>query len=910
MKVIIEHVQLQFISEIENNVISLLVEQNVMCFALKSGYVFLIDLATPSKVAKYQFPLLAAPQEKILKVWMDPSATTLFLKTNFAKYYALKRTALESEGDGNVLHLKRLSKKGCDIIATTWIDSCRIICGTHEGGVYLVDLNNDNSVTRLYRSKEPVDGVIFTKTQGALLSSGDTIRHWRSVQNASKTFTESAPSETEQFEQVDKANGRKLTFHDNTFAWIGGPGIVLGHVNNSKEYQEVLSNANVLLGTELPSPSHRIKDIVLSKFHLLVLRGNELLVINKLNNKVVAQKSLWTQSSEKILEFSVDYSQNPPTIWCFSTSNIYEIILQDESEGIWDILCRLNRFDDALGVKDISSTEKNLIYLREAEYLFSGGDFIKAAQCFGNSNTIGSATVALKFIKSSAETAALQAYLQTKLQHVKMTDDNGAQVNLLTNWIVWNYVQMLNEVDEDIATEQNNKNLELLNAKKSKLNSQLAAFFERNGPILDKETVYQILSHQNRKSEALTFAKLIEDYKYVLTYWIRSKNWYESLKILLRTQDLDCLYRYATTLLINSPDATVNTWIQIQTIRPSELINPLLTYFAKFQRSNAGIERSRAPTNYALKYLMWCFQEQDKDTLDMILFNTALYMMIASFDAGDKEDEIISFIENNLGHFDHEFILRLSTKFQRNKVTIYLYSQLKLFEDAVSLAIQKGLLEEAKLVASNRDLEINSRLRRKLWLKIAACMMHEHSDVKMTIKNILQDSNDTLTIRDLLPLFDELTTIANVKDELIRDLEKHSTAMGRVSQEIQDSIKIKKEIAEDIESLKARYQTLEPGSSCAACGELLQTRKYYVFPCGHAFHTDCLMREILNSTDYSLRNKIESLQRSSAKIKSATAMRDLDSVLSTKCCFCSDIKINSIDEPLELKQAEKEAWAL
>ncbi|SCV05350.1 LANO_0H05556g1_1 [Lachancea nothofagi CBS 11611] len=905
MKAVVEHVQLQFIPEIDQNVASLRVEQNIMCFALKSGYIFAIDLATPSKVIKYRFPLLTVPQEKILKLWMDPSASSIFLKTNFAKYYVLSRDSMESEAAGNVVSLKRLSKKNCDIISVNWLSETEMLCGSNEGNVYWIDLKSETSITKVYKSSDAVDGVVFSKGKGALLTSGDTIRFWNTAQDPVKTFKGSA-TEIEQFEHTEKALGKRLTFYNSTFAWIAGLGVVFGTLTNSND---ALSTVGVLLSAELPAAVHRIKDIVLSKFHILILRGNEILIVNKLNNEVVAQKSIWVQGSEKMLELTVDYSQDPPTFWCYSSSNIYEIIVKDESAGIWSILTKLGRFDDALKLETLSPLEKGQIYLQKANFLFSQSHFMEAAKCYGKSNCVTTAEVTLKFLNDSTKMSALQTYLATRLDSVKASKNSEVQLILLTNWIVWNYMQMLNAIDESISSEQDVKNLEPLHAQKSHLNTELSNFFEKNINILDRDTIYQIMSHQNRKSEVLTFARLIEDYKYVLSYWIRSKNWYESLKVLITTQDLECIYKYATVLLINSPDSTVNTWMQIPTIDPSELINPLLTYFAKFQKTSTDTGRSRSSVNYALKYLMWCIHEQDSTKpLDTIVFSAGIYMMIAAFDAEDKENEIIAFIETNAGRFDNEFVLRLSTKYKRNKVSTYLYSQMKLFEEAVTLAIEKDLLDDAKLVASSQELDGNLRLKRKLWLKIAKRMICEQHDVKQTIKAILQDSNETLSIKDLLPLFEELTTIANVKEELIRSLKKHNTVMTQVSQEIQDSIKIKKEIAEDIELLKTRFQILEPGVSCNVCEEVLQTRKFYVFPCGHSFHTDCLMREILKSTDYALRNKIEAFQRAASRSKAAVDKGELDQLLSAKCCFCSDIKINSIDEPLDYEETERQAW--
>ena len=132
--------------------------------------------------------------------------------------------------------------------------------------------------------------------------------------------------------------------------------------------------------------------------------------------------------------------------------------------------------------------------------------------------------------------------------------------------------------------------------------------------------------------------------------------------------------------------------------------------------------------------------------------------MIAGFEEEEKEHEIIKFMELYNNIFDIDFILRLSLKFKKFGCAIYLYSQLKLYEDAVSLALEKGMLESAKLVASTPELAEDYNLGRKLWLRIARFLISQGNDIKQTIKTIIQDSGEVLTIKDLLPLFNEFTT--------------------------------------------------------------------------------------------------------------------------------------------------------
>ena len=58
-----------------------------------------------------------------------------------------------------------------------------------------------------------------------------------------------------------------------------------------------------------------------------------------------------------------------------------------------------------------------------------------------------------------------------------------------------------------------------------------------------------------------------------------------------------------------------------------------------------------------------------------------------------------------------------------------------------------------------------------------------------------------------------------------------------------------------------RYAFVKSGDKCCACGFPLMTRGFYVFPCGHKFHNDCLVGEVVPHLSGSKRDRVEELQR-------------------------------------------------
>ncbi|KAI1041944.1 hypothetical protein LB505_009658 [Fusarium chuoi] len=83
----------------------------------------------------------------------------------------------------------------------------------------------------------------------------------------------------------------------------------------------------------------------------------------------------------------------------------------------------------------------------------------------------------------------------------------------------------------------------------------------------------------------------------------------------------------------------------------------------------------------------------------------------------------------------------------------------------------------------------------------------------------------------------------------------------------------------DIAALDHRYAIVEPGEKCYTCGLPLLSRQFFVFPCQHSFHSDCLGRKVLEQAG-------------------------VGNIL------CSDLAIKRIDEPFITHNDNVNEWAL
>jgi uncharacterized protein YxjI len=103
------------------------------------------------------------------------------------------------------------------------------------------------------------------------------------------------------------------------------------------------------------------------------------------------------------------------------------------------------------------------------------------------------------------------------------------------------------------------------------------------------------------------------------------------------------------------------------------------------------------------------------------------------------------------------------------------------------------------------------------------------------------ENADLLKIEDILPFFPDFVVIDDFKEEIAHALEGYSAKIDSLKAEMDDATKTAEVIKQDIMALKNRFITIDANELCSRCRTLLLTRQFYVFPCHHTFHADCLI---------------------------------------------------------------------
>lgn len=204
------------------------------------------------------------------------------------------------------------------------------------------------------------------------------------------------------------------------------------------------------------------------------------------------------------------------------------------------------------------------------------------------------------------------------------------------------------------------------------------------------------------------------------------------------------------------------------------------------------------------------------------------------------------------------------------------------YAQAVDLALKH---EETELAASVADRnEIDPPLRKKLWQAIAKNVISKTASIKEAIEFLKRCP--LLRIEDLIPFFPDFVVIDDFKEEICAALEEYSRHIDALKQEMDDSAATAAHIKVEVAALDRRYAIVEPGERCYICRLPLLARQFFVFPCQHAFHNDCLAKKVMSLVGTTKTRRIRDLQAEIGDglvmgVRKEKAVKELDSLIAS-----------------------------
>ncbi|GAB7362153.1 hypothetical protein MBLNU230_g2179t1 [Neophaeotheca triangularis] len=948
----VQKVQLRF--DISADFVAAQVANNVLILALSTGRILRFDLDNAEDIDDIDLPKRPAEIGVIRKLFLDPSASHLIISTTLGENFYLHTQSRQPKA------LSRL--KGVQIESIAWSPSQptastrEILIGAADGNVHETYVEPS---TEFYRREEkyvknvynPQDGAVVgiyaditqarPETRRVVVATQHKLLHFtgrtgrQGYEGSGSVYSKLFESETPTVHEIDRTaaapahsclavspdpseDATSATDSQSTqraYAWLNNQGVYNGTLLTTSPDpatlgRKVFHDSKLLPKSKFPplqttggrprTTQPPITSMCLSQFHVLALMEGRITAINRLDDSVVYNQEV-LETGQTSLGLFADHQKN--TYWLFTQREIFEVVATDEARDVWRIMLKQGDYEAAQRYATTAS-QKDAVASTTGEHLMTQGKYAEAAALLGKSSKAFE-DVALSFI-DHGESDALRKYLLVKLANMKKS--YIMQRTMLASWLVELYIAKLNQLDDTISTKAELTEGSTASDTKKELpiiRKEFQDFVSKYKSDLDRKTTYEIISAHGREEELLHYASVVDDHNYVLTYWVQRERWAEAMDVLKKQTDPEVFYRYSTVLMSHVPVPLTEVLMRQSDLSAQKLIPALLNY-NKTVGSSLPINQ-----NQAIRYLLFCINHHHSTAAAV---HNTLISLYASHPSPD-ESSLLTYLETQSNarerNYDADFALRLCITHKRIKSAAHIYSSMQHYSSAVDLALRHN---ETTLAAQIADYPSRDPAqRKKLWLKVAKTVISQTHSIKAAMDFL--KSCDLLRIEDLIPFFPDFVVIDDFKEEICAALEEYSRQIDGLKSEMDDSATTAENIRASIKDLDQRYAIVEPGERCWRCRMPLLMRQFFVFPCQHAFHADCLGEVVMGQVGMGRGKRIRELQGQVGRAavgatKRQGLVRELDGLVGGQCVLCSEVAVRGVDEPFIRAGDDPEEWAV
>ncbi|XP_065844581.1 vacuolar protein sorting-associated protein 18 homolog [Oscarella lobularis] len=691
------------------------------------------------------------------------------------------------------------------------------------------------------------------------------------------------------------------------FAWSAGPGVYHGSLDFANP--AVATACSLLqyssrLGDHASGSAPRVIDnaavgAVLTTFHLLVAYRDRVEGICTLNETAVYSENVNYRHHGLLRGFTVDVSQNE--IFLFSDSFVFRYKVNNESRDVWRIYLDKRDFEKARQFAQGNEAHLDLVLTEEAEELFKAKKYDKSAKLFARTQR-SFEEVALKFINLSTQ-EALMSYLYAKMESLKSQDKT--QLTMISTWLMEIYLNQLGTLKEEGDRQKSKFDMMRDEFRGFLEDSRVMTLLEEN-----KHVAYELLASHGDEEDLVYFARLMKDYEKVISYYVQQEGYAEALDILARQGNPKLYYKFSPVLIQHEPERTVSAWMkQKGALDPCELIPALVQYG---QKGTIDVK-----DHQGIRYLEYCVEHLKTTEEAIHNYLLSLYAQI------QDERPVLSFVKRacetgKKPSFDLKYALRLCAENNHTTACVHLYSAMELYEEAVQLALEIKDVDLARINANKPDEsdepsdEEDGMLKKKLWLMIARHVIEASDKDDVSAARQLLAECELLKIEDVLPFFPNFVTIDDFKDVICLSLQEYNENIETLKTEMQQATESGEQIRKDIQETRKKSRVVAAQKKCEVCSFPLVTREFYVFPCNHVFHVDCLASEVSHHLLPRRRAKLQDLLRQlglgvprapmemepvSMAAHYQSLKSDLDELIASECLYCGEMMITTIDQP-------------
>ena len=214
------------------------------------------------------------------------------------------------------------------------------------------------------------------------------------------------------------------------------------------------------------------------------------------------------------------------------------------------------------------------------------------------------------------------------------------------------------------------------------------------------------------------------------------------------------------------------------------------------------------------------------------------------------------------------------------------------------------MLNEGNL-AKNANKEIKKELKQKMWLVVAKHVVSEEGNIENAML-FLKKNNAIITIEDILPFFNDFVTIDNFKEAICDSLRDYSDNITKLKKEMKQASDSAKVIRDEIVAAKTEHHYVKSTDRCDLSSELLMTKPFYIFSCGHKFIAEYLAAAVENYLEAEDRTKLNKIRGRIQELESERNIKDnqskldqayseLEEIIASECLFCGDLMVKNID---------------
>ena len=698
---------------------------------------------------------------------------------------------------------------------------------------------------------------------------------------------------------------------DRQFGWLSSQGVLHGNLPlTTGMASAILNNARMLPRVKIPrseSASGRkkavqgqIESIALTQWHILCLIEGRVVAAQRLDEKIVYDQAV-LDPGESALGLVSDHKNG--TFWLFTRKEIFEVVVTDEDRDVWKIMLEAKKYDLAMQYAH-TTAQKEAVAAAMGDNLIKKRQYLEAAAVYGRSSRPFE-QVALTLIDLGQQDA-LRRYLITKLATYKKSFI--MQRTMIASWLIEVFMSKLNSLDDTITTNAQLTERSSTADTKDELSlvkEEFQDFITKYRGDLDPKTTYEVIGSHGREQELLAYATAIDDYEYVLSYWVQRERWRESLDVLKKQTNPDVFYKYSSVLMAHVAAELVDLLMRQSDLEPRKLIPALLNY-----NKDNSIPNNQ---NQAARYLNFCITNLGSS--DAALHNTLISIYAAS--TSSDETALLSYLTSqslsNKPRYDTDFAIRLCTQHARIHSAVHIYASTGQHASAISFALKHDEIELASQVADQIADSNDTALRKKLWLSIAQKVVSGGGtgSIKKALE-FLERCNNLLRIEDLIPFFPDFVVIDDFKSQICAALESYTKSIATLDEEMDSSAATAESIKSEIATLGRRYAIVEPGERCRVCELPLLSRQFFVFPsCQHGFHSDCLGKKVVEGSGITTRARVRELQAAISRGgRRERESRELDALVAQSCILCGEFAIKQIEEPFVTDADDKDEWSI